>query len=132
MFLGVYVFVGITWVINFFSKILPGGDFPTNNRKNYMDYNRPLTEGASHEAKQDLPIPELPVGHNHVVCDGRLLDHLDRHPRTPGLQQVIYSLSPVTSGLGFFRKNCTAYNEKKIRHDRVGARPTYLVRKQSR
>jgi hypothetical protein len=107
------------------------GIFPQTIRKNYMGYNDHYRK-VSHEAKQALPIPELPVGHNHVVSDGRILDRLDRHPRTPGLQQVIYSLNPVTSGLGFSRKNCTAYNEKKIRHDRVGARPTYLVRKQSR
>jgi hypothetical protein len=96
-----------------------------------MAYNEHRKE-LPHEAKQALSIQKLPLRRHHDVDHGRFLDDLDRNPRTPELLQVIYSLSPVTSGLGFSRKNCTAYNEKKIRHDRVGARPTYLVRKQSR
>lgn len=34
-------------------------------------------------------------------------------------------------GFLLFRKNNTAYNEKKIRHECVGETPTYLVWKQS-
>jgi hypothetical protein len=64
----------------------------------YNDHRKELP----HEAKQALPIPKLSVGRNHVVSDGRLLAHLDLHPRIPELLEVIYQPKPSNIGFRFF------------------------------